>query len=320
MKYFRIGDLAKICEVNIKTIRFYEKKELLFPAYVDKWTGYRYYDKDSIKRLLEVLMFKELGFSLNEIKNLNSKSIDEKVSSLKEQIKRAQVNINKLELMMKKDEKIMNEIFVNDEQVIGKWLKTSDDEFPFPEIYFLPEGKKYWVFKWTKGLIYICDTPHRYKIINDELLIYVKDLNGIEGIVAKYKRIDNKHYTKDEIKVVDDITYTFENDTNVIGSWKAIDFVDQVDLKQVKSKNDLFLKRMVFTTDQTVIFELSNGEISNREKWTKGRIIDDWHEKTSSLYYIIVDNNEKYLFYEWKSGDYIYGKRKPKYYVLIKEK
>lgn len=40
MNYFLIGDLAKICDVNVKTIRFYEEKELLFLAYTDKWIGY----------------------------------------------------------------------------------------------------------------------------------------------------------------------------------------------------------------------------------------------------------------------------------------
>lgn len=30
MNYFLIGDLAKICDVNIKTIRFYEEKNYYF--------------------------------------------------------------------------------------------------------------------------------------------------------------------------------------------------------------------------------------------------------------------------------------------------
>ena len=73
--YFRIGELSKICDVTVKTIRFYEKAGLLKPIYVDKFTGYRYYDKTSCTRLLEIIMFKELGFSLKEIKKINVKTI-----------------------------------------------------------------------------------------------------------------------------------------------------------------------------------------------------------------------------------------------------
>lgn len=40
---------------------------------------------------------------------------------------------------------------------------------------------------------------------------------------------------------------------------------------------------------------------------------------TSSKYEIMKINNIEYLIYEWKSGDYIFGKRKPGKYILIKE-
>lgn len=317
MNYFRIGDLAKICDVNVKTIRFYEEKELLLPAYTDKWTGYRYYNQDSVKRLFEIIMFKDLGFSLKEIKNINSESIENKISSLKEQIKRAKENIKILQHMIRKEDNVMIDEFINDELVIGKWDKTNDESFPFDEIYFLPNGKEYWVFKWTKEYLYICDTPHRYEIKNDELILYIKDINNIEGKTVKYKRIDNKKYNIDEIKFKDDVSYEFKNDEDVLGEWTAIDYIDEIDINKVSLKTELFLKKMTFNNNGALKLEAKNG-IYNHYKWTKGKIIDDKYDYTCSLYKIIIHNNKLYLFFEWKSGDYIYGKRKPNYYVLTK--
>ena len=150
--YFRIGELSEICNVSVKTIRFYEKESLLKPVYVDKFTGYRYYDKTSCTRLLEILMFKELGFSLKEIKKINIEIIKEKIVNLKEKINIIEKSINKLEMITNENENTINKEFVNDEKVIGKWKIKNKCEFPFEEIYFLPCGKGYWVFdNWTKG-------------------------------------------------------------------------------------------------------------------------------------------------------------------------
>ena len=38
----KIGDFANLFSVTIKTVRFYEEKELLKPCYVDKYSGYSY--------------------------------------------------------------------------------------------------------------------------------------------------------------------------------------------------------------------------------------------------------------------------------------
>lgn len=38
----KIGDFAKIFNISIKTVRFYEEKGLITPAFVDIYSGYRY--------------------------------------------------------------------------------------------------------------------------------------------------------------------------------------------------------------------------------------------------------------------------------------
>jgi DNA-binding transcriptional MerR regulator len=64
---FRIGDFSKLSQVSIKALRFYDEIDLLKPTYVDRFTGYRYYAPNLLSRLNRILVFKELGFSLEEI-------------------------------------------------------------------------------------------------------------------------------------------------------------------------------------------------------------------------------------------------------------
>ena len=66
----RIGVFARLSEVSIKTLRYYDDIGLLTPAYVDDWSGYRYYALDQLPRLYRILALKDLGFSLDEIAGL----------------------------------------------------------------------------------------------------------------------------------------------------------------------------------------------------------------------------------------------------------
>src|SRR5262249_23606403 len=58
---------SKISRVSVKALRFYDEIGLLKPSYVDHFTGYRYYAAELLPRLNRILIFKELGFSLDEI-------------------------------------------------------------------------------------------------------------------------------------------------------------------------------------------------------------------------------------------------------------
>jgi DNA-binding transcriptional MerR regulator len=67
---FKIGDFSKLSQVSVKTLRFYDELGLLKPVEVDRFTGYRYYSAGQLPRLNRILVYKELGFSLEQIKQL----------------------------------------------------------------------------------------------------------------------------------------------------------------------------------------------------------------------------------------------------------
>lgn len=75
MQSMNIGRLAKLAEVNIDTIRYYERQQLM-PAAARTASGYRQYTNSDLQRLQFILRSKELGFTLAEIGELLSLTKD----------------------------------------------------------------------------------------------------------------------------------------------------------------------------------------------------------------------------------------------------
>ncbi len=73
---YKISDLAKISGVSTRTLRFYDEIEILKPSKVDE-NKYRFYSEYDLDKLQQILFYKNLGFSLNEITQIvNSKDFN----------------------------------------------------------------------------------------------------------------------------------------------------------------------------------------------------------------------------------------------------
>lgn len=66
----KIGDFSQLGQVSVRTLRLYDELDLLKPARIDHFTGYRYYSIDQLPRLNRIVMLKDLGFSLDQIGRL----------------------------------------------------------------------------------------------------------------------------------------------------------------------------------------------------------------------------------------------------------
>ncbi len=64
-----IGQVAEAADVNVQTIRYYERRGL-FPTPRRTPTGYRQYTDDAVARLRFIKHAQDLGFSLQEIQEL----------------------------------------------------------------------------------------------------------------------------------------------------------------------------------------------------------------------------------------------------------
>ncbi|RGY95637.1 MerR family transcriptional regulator [Clostridium sp. AM58-1XD] len=67
---FSIGEFSRICQVSIKTLRYYDKIGLMEPERVDRFTGYRYYSQAQMEKMLLIQRMKRYGFSLEEIREV----------------------------------------------------------------------------------------------------------------------------------------------------------------------------------------------------------------------------------------------------------
>ncbi len=66
---YKIGEFSILAKTTIKTLRYYEKEGLLQPALVDKNTGYRYYQTTQLLDLAKIISLRQIGLSIEEIKN-----------------------------------------------------------------------------------------------------------------------------------------------------------------------------------------------------------------------------------------------------------
>ena len=81
----QIKEFAEFTGVSVRTLHYYDEIGLLTPAFVDRSTGYRFYDENSLLRMQEILFYRELDFSLKSIKEILSSPNYDKNKALKEQ-------------------------------------------------------------------------------------------------------------------------------------------------------------------------------------------------------------------------------------------
>lgn len=334
----KIGELSNMTGVSIQTIRFYESEGLISPIEVDRWTNYRYYDESSVIRLSEIVYLKNLGFSLKEIKVLDEAVIKEKIEQLNIDMDKIKRDIQELSALRKKEGGFNMKTFVNDELVIGKWKKVAtvksiedyknnnfidSDIFDFEELYFLENGEPYWCFRWTKGIIYMNERAFPYEIVDGKLFVSVVDaLDGSIDDYAVYEQVDNKKYAKKDIEIKDNINIPFIKDSAVLGSWEAVDFVENFAAFTpgvVSYPRPTFLRKYTFEPDGTLLVTFREYSDISSLNWSKGVVINKY-SCTASEYVIHTIGEDDYLCVEWKSGDYVYGGFIAGYYVFKRMK
>lgn len=350
----KIGEFSKACGIPISVLRYYDEFGLLSPVYIDRFTGYRYYGEEQIAVCRHIQALKGAGFSLAEIKRLlaaadsseRERLFKEKKIVLTEMLERLEAlwEVMKGADIMERTENIIlqeniNLPFENDEEVIGKWELTEiPEEYTAfggkkRELYFLPNGERYWCYGWTKGKLLFsngsCRSVNDYTLErrNGELFmtvalkLYDYPKSGKTETVT-LRRVDNVRYTKAEIGRKDSIDFPFVSDNQVLGHWAAFDFLlrrGDFDPNEPKCSGELFFKEIEFFENGSCKGVYGNKIIEgdDRQVWTKGYILRK-SDSTACAYEIERVDGKEYLIIEWKSGDYVWGGCEPNYYVFIK--
>lgn len=104
----KIHQVAKLSNVTVRALQYYDFIGLLTPKR-DENSGYRFYGNEELEKLQQILFFKELGFSLKQIKEiLNDPSFDRK-----------QALENHRKLLLKKRQRLNNLIQLVEQTMKG---------------------------------------------------------------------------------------------------------------------------------------------------------------------------------------------------------
>ena len=96
----QIKEFAELTGVSVRTLHYYDEIGLLRPAHVDAYTGYRFYDNNSLDRMQEILFYRELDFSLKSIGAILSSPNYDKAKALQEQKKLLTLKKERLERLI----------------------------------------------------------------------------------------------------------------------------------------------------------------------------------------------------------------------------
>ncbi len=91
-----VHEVSKIAGVSIRTLQYYDKIGLLHPAgYSD--SGYRLYDDTDLKRLQQIMLFRELEFPLKDIRKIVEDPHFDQGKALRQQIELLELKKEHLE-------------------------------------------------------------------------------------------------------------------------------------------------------------------------------------------------------------------------------
>jgi len=80
---YTIKKLASLAGITTRTLRYWDSIGLLKPKRITS-SGYRIYGKEEVDRLQQILFFRELAFSLDEIKELLANEDFDHLNALRE--------------------------------------------------------------------------------------------------------------------------------------------------------------------------------------------------------------------------------------------
>lgn len=119
---YTIGQFAKRTGVTVRTLRFYDEKNLLKPSHLSE-SGRRYYSDHDLVILQNILTFKFLGYSLEHIQQMMSSQHGSLHQSLlrqkqemlrkKEQLEKTIATLDHALALAEKEENVHTDIFLS---------------------------------------------------------------------------------------------------------------------------------------------------------------------------------------------------------------
>ncbi len=220
---FTVGEFSQVAQVSKRLLRYYDEIGLLKPVHTDRMTGYRYYSAEQLPQLNRILVLKDLGLSLEQIRDIteNNVSSDEiqgmlmlKKSEIEQQMQSEIQRIRNIEARLlairKAEAHQVPDVIVKQvpaQSVLS--MRTQIDNFQASMMIYgqmlkaLPPKSGYGLFMviWHNGGLYepnndveICRTidakSHPDVVLSDELKMSYKELPAVPAMATYVVRSD----------------------------------------------------------------------------------------------------------------------------------
>ena len=128
---YTVQTLSKIAGISTRTLRYYDEIDLLKPARINS-SGYRIYGSKEVNRLQQILFYRELGVSLEAIKDIVSAPNFDETAALRDHHKQLLIKKAQLELLIANVEKTIGQnegsLHMSDQEKFEGFKKQQLDE------------------------------------------------------------------------------------------------------------------------------------------------------------------------------------------------
>lgn len=109
MSKYTTGEIAKLCNVTVRTVQYYDTRNILRPSELTEG-GRRLYSEDDLKRMKVICFLRDMGISINNIEALLGEKepgkvidilLDQQEELLKEEIQERQTKLEMLEQLQR---------------------------------------------------------------------------------------------------------------------------------------------------------------------------------------------------------------------------
>ena len=129
---YTIGKVARLAHVSVRALRHYDELGLLRPSRRTE-AGYRLYVSEDLERLQQLLFYKELGFGLEEIRDLMADPAFDRREALAGQRRQIVARALRLEAMLALIDRTLasleGEVHMSDEELFGVFGDFDPSEY-----------------------------------------------------------------------------------------------------------------------------------------------------------------------------------------------
>lgn len=205
---YTVSKVAKISGVSVRTLRYYDEIGLLKPAYIGE-SGYRFYEKEQLLILQQILFFRELGFELKQIQEILTRSDFDKGKALQSHKKVLSKKIDKMHKLIKNIDKTIDHLkrktIMNEQEIFWGFSKEKQVEYEEYLANMLGKGSKSLVEESHKNIKGWNkqdwdEIKSEWDIIYNDLVGAIKnnlkvDSSEVQALVRRHFQIISKFYT-----------------------------------------------------------------------------------------------------------------------------